>query len=72
MKTRTSFVFRKNKVVVFLTTNPDLANMNSTDGTMPLVIEHYNGNKCGVVILHKVTKEVSYSKPTKRWPNVVF
>lgn len=69
VKTLTSYVCRKNRAVVFMSTNPDLAEGSpSTNSTMPIVNAHYNSKKVGVDMLDKVTKEYSVSKPTKRWP----
>lgn len=73
VKTLTSFVCRQNRAVVFLSTNPELADETpSADHGKPLVNTHYNVKKCGVDQLDKVTKEYSCSKPTKRWPMALF
>lgn len=71
VKSLTSHVCRKNRAVIFMTTDPELMS-EPTPGEMPIVNSHYNVKKCGVDLLDKITKEVSLSKPTKRWPMVVF
>ncbi|KAL1390375.1 hypothetical protein pipiens_012394 [Culex pipiens pipiens] len=68
-----SYVPKKNKAVVFLTTNPELKGVDATSTKKKAYINlHYNAGKAAVDNLDKVTREFTVSRRTKRWPVKVF
>lgn len=64
-----SHVPKKNRAVLFLTTNPDLqSDQEENSNTKPPVNLRYNAAKAGVDNLDQATREFSFARKTSRWP----
>ena len=68
-----SYVPNKNKVVLFLSTNPEVRGVdeNSTEKETYINL-HYNKNMGAVDNLDEATKEFSVARKTTRWPLRLF
>ncbi|CAK1602108.1 unnamed protein product [Parnassius mnemosyne] len=72
--TLVSYVPRKNKVVLLVTTMHHDASIdqNSGEKNLPEIIADYNRYKCGVDVVDELCGTYSVSRITKRWPLVIF
>lgn len=70
-KALVSYVPRKNKAVILLSTMHDTSNIDKDTGK-PEIILDYNSTKGGVDTVDKMCATYSVSRITRRWPCAVF
>lgn len=70
-RTLVSYVTRKNKAVILMSTMHDSGDIDLETGK-PHIILDYNGTKGGVDTLDKLCATYSVSRTTRRWPLSIF
>ena len=69
--TLVSYVPKKAKVVMLLSTMHNIEETNSTSGK-PEIIEYYNKTKSGVDTLDQLCANYTCGRSTRRWPLCIF
>lgn len=67
----TSYVPKRNKAVILLSTMHDDASIDKETGK-PCVIQDYNQTKCGVDVVDQLGGNYTVSRKTYRWPMSIF
>ncbi|XP_024151020.1 piggyBac transposable element-derived protein 4-like [Oryzias melastigma] len=70
--TLVSYVPKKNKIVILMSTVHKDAAVSTTEDRKPLMIQDYNKNKVGVDCLDKLTGTYTCKRMTARWPVALF
>lgn len=69
-----SYVPKKNKSVVLVSTLHDTGEIDTSSGEklLPEIISFYNSTKGGVDVVDKLSAQYSVARDTNRWPLVLF
>ncbi|XP_046686312.1 uncharacterized protein LOC124371984 [Homalodisca vitripennis] len=72
--TLVSYVAKKNKAVLMISTMHDDASIDPETGDerKPMIITSYNDTKYGVDILDKMCRQYDAARNSKRWPLTLF
>ncbi|XP_065093400.1 piggyBac transposable element-derived protein 4-like [Ochlerotatus camptorhynchus] len=70
--TLTSYVPKKHKAVLVLSSNPHIRGISFSEKHKPNIVLHYNASKAGVDTLDQVTRDTSCARITYRWPVRLF
>lgn len=67
-----SYVPKKKKSVILLSTMHMTGEVENTDAAKPEIIKYYNKTKGGVDVMDKMLGEYTVKRRTKRWPLALF
>jgi hypothetical protein len=70
--TMVSYVPKKNKAVIMLSTLHKDATIDPNVAQKPKIITDYNHGKCGVDTLDQLVRTYSCARSTRRWPLTIF
>uniref|UniRef100_A0A336MDY1 CSON010564 protein n=1 Tax=Culicoides sonorensis TaxID=179676 RepID=A0A336MDY1_CULSO len=70
--TMCSYVPKKNKSVIMLSSMHQTCDIDATAKTKPEIINYYNSTKGGVDTMDKMLSEYTVKRRTSRWPLAVF